>query len=179
MHKRRKKLSFRKWHKKKPKEKQRIRRSWLYRNYTISGKPSIHIVASEVKNSKFPGANQLAICKCDCIRIWTRDKQGIILPVVREWIKLGSSGSQFQKSNRSATLPPRLSECTAVLAGTFWTSGKADINTSFWKSYCLNRHCISIGIQENIMEWTFVCRTARRGLVFVRVIVEWSLTKIV
>ena len=25
---------------------------------TISGKPSIHIVTSEVKNPKFPGANQ-------------------------------------------------------------------------------------------------------------------------
>ena len=43
--------------------------AWLYRSNTVSGKPSIYIVASEVKNSKFPGANQLAICKCDCIRI--------------------------------------------------------------------------------------------------------------
>ena len=130
----------------KKKQQQRIRRSWLYRSNTISGKPSIHIVASEVKNSKFPGANQLAICKCDCIRIWTRDKQGQILQAVREWIKLGASGLQFQNSNPAATLPPRLSECTAVLAGTFWISGKADINTSFRNSYCLSRHYISRNI---------------------------------
>ena len=31
----------------------------LARRNTISGKPSIHIVASEVRNPKFPGANQL------------------------------------------------------------------------------------------------------------------------
>ena len=31
----------------------------LARSNTISGKPSIHIVASEVKNPKFLGTNQL------------------------------------------------------------------------------------------------------------------------
>ena len=31
----------------------------LVRSNTISGKPSIHIVASEVKNPKFPGTTQL------------------------------------------------------------------------------------------------------------------------
>lgn len=73
---------------------------------------------------------------------------------------------------------PRLSECTAVLAGTFWISGMADINTSFctWTVIAW-ADTVSVGIQGNIMEGTFVCRIARRGSVFVRVIVEWSLKK--
>ena len=155
------------------KKNKKKRRSWLYRSNTISGKPSIHIVAREVKNPTFLGANQLAIYKCDCIRIWTQDKQGQILQAVREWIKLGAFGLQFQNSNRSATLSPIDSWNSQLyrLEHFELVARQILIQVSATVTACLNRHRISGNIgkyhgmnfcRQNSSSGIFICPSHSR-----------------